>query len=535
MRIGFWAFAGWLMVAIVSQQAQSAEPVFGRTTVHSLHVMLSEENYTKMDPPPRALFGGPGAPGSNRQAPGGPPSNRPAPGSPDFGAGNFGFEFPYVPATIEINGQQLENVGLRYKGSGTYMMSQRHVKRSLKLDFDRYDQEQTWQGIKKLNLNSGVMDPSKSREALAYAVFHSAGLPASRTSFAKVTLTVPGQHDQEPLGLFTVVEQVNKPFLRTHFNRSDGLLLKPEGIRGLPHFGDDPEAYKETYNPKEKGRPEDWQRLVELTRLINLADEQEFHDHIDDYLDIDAFATFVAVNTALASMDSFLGLGHNYYLYLSPDTNKFVFFPWDLDLAFGAFPMYGRPEQMADLSIEHPHVGENKLIDRLLTMPEWKALYRQKLQQISESILTPDVLGQQLAKIEATIETLRTEDRAAAERRGERTGGPFGAMSVELSEFIAQRKRSIDNQLAGKSKGYIPTQGFGPGGFGGFGPPPGGPPIAPQLLSALDTNGDRLLSQEELVKGMKLLATDWDTNQDGQLSEQELAEGLQKLSPRSRQ
>src|SRR5690606_8903599 len=119
----------------------------------------------------------------------------------------------------------------------------------------------------------GVMDPTKVREALAYTVFHAAGLPAPRTSFADVTLTVRGKFDQEPLGLFTVVEQVNKPFLKAHFNSAGGLLLKPEGIRGLPHFGDNPENYKETYNPKEEGRPDDWKRLVELTRLVNAADE----------------------------------------------------------------------------------------------------------------------------------------------------------------------------------------------------------------------------------------------------------------------
>ncbi len=538
----------WLAVILffgfaAPQWSKGADAVFGLTTVHDVHVTVSAEDYAKMEPPPRSFFGPPGGPNAGgpqpgRPNPGGPPpqrppANRPAPGSPDFGAGNFGFEFAYVPATVELNGQRLDNVGLRYKGSGTYMMSQRHVKRSLKFDFDKFDDQQTWQGLKKLNLNSGVMDPSKSREALAYTLFHAAGVPASRTSFADATLTVPGKFDREPLGLFTVVEQVSKPFLKAHFNRGDGLLLKPEGIRGLPHFGDDPEAYKETYNPKEDARPEDWKRLVELTRLINVADEEEFRERIGEFLDLDSFASFVAANTVLASMDGFLGMGHNYYLYLSPETNKFVFIPWDLDLSFGSFNMYGSPEQLADLSIAHPHVGDNKLIDRLFAMPDWQARYRGELERISREVLADESLLGQLAEVEAAIETLRTKDQAAADKRGERSaGGLFGATPLPLKSFIERRTRSIDDQLTGKSKGYVPSGGFGPGGFGrgGFGPP-GSPPIAPRLLAALDADKNGSLSEQELVEGMSRLSGEWDTDKDGELSQQELADGLQGLSP----
>ena len=37
-----------------------------------------------------------------------------------------------------------------------------------------------------------------------------AGVPAPRTAYAEVTLTVPGKFDREYLGLYTVIEQVDK-------------------------------------------------------------------------------------------------------------------------------------------------------------------------------------------------------------------------------------------------------------------------------------------------------------------------------------
>src|SRR5690606_8161641 len=151
-----------------------------------------------------------------------------------------------------------------------------------------------------------------------------------RTAFAEVTLSVAGKHDGEPLGLYTIVEQVNKPFLKAHFGDGGGLLLKPEGIRGLPHFGPEAANYEETYNPKSDDNSEaQWQRLVELTRVVNVADETVSQKHIGEFLDLGNVARFIAANTALSSMDGFLGLGHNYYLYLSPQTNKFALIPWD--------------------------------------------------------------------------------------------------------------------------------------------------------------------------------------------------------------
>src|SRR5262249_20838006 len=161
------------------------------------------------------------------------------------------------------------------------------------------------------------------------------------------------------------------------------------GIRGLPHFGNDPKTYAASYVPKDDADEAEWKRLIELTRLINVADDTEFREHIAEFLDLNAFARFLAANTVLASLDGFIGMGHNYYLYLSPKTQKFVFIPWDLDLAFGAFPIYGSPTQLLDLSVEHPHVGQNKLIDRLLAMSAWKTAYRDEVKRINNEFFTP--------------------------------------------------------------------------------------------------------------------------------------------------
>src|SRR5205823_8507436 len=128
--------------------------------------------------------------------------------------------------------------------------SARGLKRNFKIELDHYDTDLRFRGLKIINLNAGAMDPTKAREALSYAVFRAAGVPAPRTAFAEVTLTVPGKYDKEYLGLYTFVEPVDRAFLKDRFKTDKGLLMNPARMRGLDFLGDDWDKYKEQYRPQ---------------------------------------------------------------------------------------------------------------------------------------------------------------------------------------------------------------------------------------------------------------------------------------------
>jgi hypothetical protein len=46
-------------------------------------------------------------------------------------------------ADLEFDGHPLKNIGVRYKGNGTYMQSQIDLKRSLKIDLNDHMKEKT--------------------------------------------------------------------------------------------------------------------------------------------------------------------------------------------------------------------------------------------------------------------------------------------------------------------------------------------------------------------------------------------------------
>src|SRR5260370_35151935 len=103
-------------------------------------------------------------------------------------------------------------------------------------------------------------------------------------------------------------------------------------------------------------------------------------------------------------MDSFIGLNHNWMLYLDPKTNKFVFMPWDLDLSYGAFFPVGTPQQLMDLSIKQPYQGDNKLISRLFEDEKVYAAYKGHLQKLLKAGFTAEATKKDLPAITKAID-----------------------------------------------------------------------------------------------------------------------------------
>ncbi len=565
---------GWLVLAETresfaadktdSSAKDDSDSVFGLTRVWKIHLHVTAENWKTMQPAAGG-FPGFGPPPRGGGFPGGPPAaggrpnpgterkpndstpmppTPPGPGGPGgaFRPGSFGFDFDYVKADVELDGEKLREVGLRFKGNGSYMLSAATRKRPFKIDFNRFVDGQKFHGMQQLNLHNNVMDPTRLRQALSYPVFQVAGVASPRTAFAEVSLTIDGECDHEPLGVYTLVEEIDKAFLRRHFQTDKGLLLKPEGTQGLEYKGEDWAAYS-WFEPKSKPKKGEAQRLIDLTRLIHKADDEKFRREIGSLLDTNQFASFLAANTLLANMDSFLTQVHNYYVYLPPKTNKFVFLPWDMDLSMGAFFMAGSAEQLQDLSISHPHVGENKLIERLLAWDEFNKTYRDHLRHLTEDCFGEN--GQTTKDLPiaqaAVKELIAQETKRAAEAQKARGPGGFGpgfgpgpgmfGGQPSLETFLVKRRESITAQLAGKSTGKTPGMSFGPPGGGprggpgggGFGP---GNFHAPQILAAADADKDEKLSRKEFLDLSAKWLREWDKDKNGSLNEEELKNGL---------
>lgn len=515
--------AGACRAADPKPDAKPGDGAFADGTVHRFHLTLSPAEYEGMQPAgglmPRFGPGGPGGPPA--------PKKDPKPGERELHRNAFGVDLPWARGAVAADGAAFPDVGIRYKGNGTLGDAAKSIKRSFKIDLDKHGGMARYHGLKVLNLHCGVTDPSKLREALGYALYRAAGVPAPRTAFAEVRLTVPGKYDGELLGLYTLLEPVDKAFLAAHFGADDGLLMKPEGLRDFEDKGDDWAKYKDAYKANREPTADEAKRLIAFARLVAAADDETFAKEVGSYLDVDAYLRFLAVTALIVNTDSFFALGHNYYLYLNPKTGKVQFVPWDLDRAFANFGIFGSNSRQMDLSLTHPYAGPHRLTDRLLALPGVAGKYQSVLKELAAGPFVKDKLMARVAAADAAVKGLRDRDAAAGLARKEPAGpamtpGFFGKAPT-LERFIEKRTASVAAQLAGRSKGHVPSA--DPAGFkvGDF--------LGEPALEELDADKDGVLSRAEWVAAAEKLYADSPHDKDGRADQNGIGVGMGKRFP----
>jgi len=265
-----------------------------------------------------------------------------------------------------------------------------------------------------------------------------------------------------------MVEPVDEEFARDRFGSKKAAIFKPVTYELFHDLGDNWSAYEPIYDPKSKVTIKQQRRIIELARLVTHASDAEFTQQIGGLVDLDEFARFLAGVVLLSAYDSFLSNGQNFYVYLDPKSNKVGFIPWDLDLAWGGFFLLGSTRQREEASIWHPWVGENRFLERVMEVEEFRQIYRAKLEEFLSHLFVPERLKRRVDDLAQTLrDPIRAEsdfrlarfEQAISDRKVERStrGHPHGANRPvhQLKRFIDRRAQSVRAQLDGKSQGII--------------------------------------------------------------------------------
>lgn len=437
-------------------QTATADQFFGLTKVYRFELTIDAADFQRMPPP--SGRGGRGV------------------GAFDAPGEQSGSGYPKVSAALRFEGRDWGEITVRYKGNSSYRGARSTLKRSLKLEFNAPDKSHRFFGMSTLNLNNNAFDSSQMRESLAYDVFRRAGVPAPRTAYAELYVTVPGQYQHEYVGLFTIVEQIDQRFFEERWGHKVGVLVKPEGLHGMPDLGDNWSSYISAYASKTPARPRDATRLIAFIQFVAHADDGDFGRHLDDYMDVDEFLRFLAAEVVLANTDSPLAMNHNYWLTVHPRTHRVMWLPWDMNMAFGGFR-----NGDIELSVHQPSSpGRFPLADRVLADPTLRARYDTIVRQLIASAASPERLETQLHRIATAVHsavahdpttTLRAFDRnldsqAPPEMDATMTNGQpqlfwGGRSAPALRGFIVTRTASITQQLDGSRSGTPGRPGFG--------------------------------------------------------------------------
>ncbi len=386
-------------------------------------------------------------------------------------AGVLGYDFNWTHANFEFGGIEFTNVAARIKGNGTWLGSLYGSKRAFKVDLNKFIEKQKLGGGDEITFNNLIADYSCMSDALAYEFFRDAGVPAPRTAYAWITVSVAGKWDRKPLGLYMMVEPVDADFVAEHFDSKKTPVFKPVTYQLFEHIGDDWSAYAAIYDLKTKATVAQRSRIIEFSRLVSNAPDAEFAEQLGNFLDLDEFARFLAGEVLLSSYDGILSDGQNFYVYLDPRSNKFGFIPWDLDLAWGNFFLLGTAKERERASIWHPWVGENRFLERVMAVEEFRKIYRAHLEDFSTRLFVPIRLNQRIDELAALLRSpvaaesnfrLDKFDQSVGNKPlAPSQGNPQGANrpAHQLKRFIEKRSVSVRQQLNGESKGIILKRG----------------------------------------------------------------------------
>ncbi len=315
-----------------------------------------------------------------------------------------------IPARLTVNSVIYDSIGVRYKGNSSYNVSSE--KKPFNLSIDAYKENQLLDGYKTLNLNNFFKDPTCVREKIAYEIA-ARYFPAVKAAFARLYI------NNEYWGLYLNVQQINKIFLREHFVEWDGNMYKGDpptssgGVFGadLTWHGADTSYYRARYELKTNEEQNDWSDLVRLINLLNNLPDATFETEIAKYLNVDRTLWYLSYCSVFVNLDSYLGSGHNYYLYDSSLEGMDMIL-WDINEVLGTFSNEQLTiEQREKLSLLYKNQdGARPLVKRLLAVSSFRQRYYSHCRVIMNETLSESYWQPKVQKYQQLVSASLSAD-----------------------------------------------------------------------------------------------------------------------------
>ena len=316
----------------------------------------------------------------------------------------------FVKGTFSHGTTVLNDIGVRIKGHRSLRPLSK--KPALKIRFNKYVKKQRFRGVRTLILNNMVEDPTMMREVFAYRLLRDIGVRAPRTGYAEVRI------NDEPYGLYLVVESVDRSFLRRHFADAGGGLF--EGEYGCDLYVEDVEGFDRDSGSGDRSH------LLAFAKAANQDGERLLNSPASP-LHRESFLAYLAGSAFVADFDGYRH-AHNYRIYHHRPEDKWYFIPWGLDRAL-----------KTDLSIYESY---GLLAKRCFENARCRLDYVRKLHRVVERFEHFD-FAQGMRVVAAVI-----DDAVKRDQRREHSDNDIAVARAKLLAFIRDRPARIRTQAA---------------------------------------------------------------------------------------
>jgi spore coat protein CotH len=357
------------------------------------------------------------------------------------------FDNTYYPVDFKWRDQTLRGVGIRSRGTG----SRYGPKPGLRVDFNRYNSDQVFLGtLKSIVLRNQTQDASNMRERISMLLFRRLGVVAPREAFTQLFV------NNEYVGLYSIVENIDKPFLKRYYGENDGYLFKYDyNVGDAPWYfedrGPDPDLYVPSpFEPETHESDPHPEPIAEIVRIVNNDSDASFRMRIDPYISWDNFAKHIAIENCVTDTDGFNGdYGvNNFYWYHWENSNLFTWIPWDKSEAF---------QGGADFGIFHNFLDgapalRNRLSARAMTQDDVRNTYLDTLLACARSLAErdPQARDDERGWMEREIdrEYQQIHDLVYADPQKPFTNDDFEHEVDVLRGFARDRAKGIETQVA---------------------------------------------------------------------------------------
>jgi hypothetical protein len=311
-----------------------------------------------------------------------------------------------LPAKLTVDGKEYPGVGVTFRGNSSFQMVPYGKKHSFSIAIDAADDKQRLYGFRSLKLLNANQDPTFLRTYLYHYVARQYK-PAPRVNFVRVVV------NGENWGVYVNTEAINSDFTKEQFGSSKGARWKvsnyPRGAGGLYYYGENPAAYRSTYEIKSQDDPKSWAELIHLIKVLNQTPPEKLEAALEPIFDIDGALKFLALDNALQNADGFWTKAGEYSLY---EDTKGVFHVvmWDVNESFK------EPGGRGGAGMLDPFAGsgdpQKAMLYYLLRVPAFEQKYLGYIRDIAENWLTWEKLGPEIERVQALL-----KDDIAADRR----------------------------------------------------------------------------------------------------------------------
>ena len=264
-----------------------------------------------------------------------------------------------VPATLTVDGRTYRDVGVRFRGMSSYMMTPEGSKRSLNVTVDFAHEDQRLMGYRTLNLLNVNGDATFARPIL-YSEIAQKYLPAAKANYVRVVI------NGEDWGVYVNVEQFNTDFIQARFGTQARRALEGArqplrpGRHGLPGRRRG-EVQVHLRDQVERQRRARGGISIALFKVLNETPLDKLEAALAPVLDVDGVLKFLALENALVNTDGYWTRASDYNIY-QDERGRFHVIPHDVNEAFeeenfGAGPGRGFPPGMAPPGFPPPGAG----------------------------------------------------------------------------------------------------------------------------------------------------------------------------------